>query len=175
MKAHAKSDGHIMASQAVLATQGGSIVQQLQKVGTQERMRNRAAIKSLIRCTYFLARQHIAHTTNFSKLVDLVVSCGGEDLKYFMEKTGRNAMYTFHVAVVEFFQALGTWVEESILKRLQQASHYSIMADECTDITTVEEMSVFCRWEEKGIPEEHFLEIVHLRQANAREYFLCSR
>ena len=46
MKAHAKSDGHIMASQAVLATQGGSIVQQLQKVGTQERMRNRAAILS---------------------------------------------------------------------------------------------------------------------------------
>ena len=28
-------------------------------------------------------------------------------------------------------------------------------------------MSVFCRWEEKGIPEEHFLEIIHLRQANA--------
>ena len=171
MKAHAKSDGHIMASQVVLATQGGSIVQQLQKVGTQERMRNRAAIKSLIRCTHFLARQHIAHTTNFSKLVDLVVSCGGEDLKYFMEKTGRNAMYTSHVAVVEFVQALGTWVEESILKRLQQASHYSIMADECTDITTVEEMSVFCRWEEKGIPEEHFLEIVHLRQANAESIF----
>ena len=49
-------------------------------------------------------------------------------------------MYTSHVAVVEFVQALGTWVEESILKRLQQASHYSIMADECTDITIVEEM-----------------------------------
>ena len=173
MKAHAKSDGHIMASQAVLATQGGSIVQQLQKVGTQERMRNRAAIKSLIRCTHFLARQHIAHTTNFSKLVDLVVSCGGEDLKYFMEKTGRNAMYTSHVAVVEIVQALGTWVEESILKRLQQASHYSIMADECTDITTVEEMSVFCHWEVKGIPGEHFLEIVHLRQANAESFFVA--
>ena len=168
MKVHAKSDGHIMASQAVLATQGRSIVQQLQKVGTQERMRNRAAIKSLIRCTHFLARQHIAHTINFSKLVDFVVSCGGEDLKYFMEKTGRNAMYTSHVAVVEFVQALGTWVEESIL---QQASHYSIMADECTDITTVEEMSVFCRWEEKGIPEEHFLEIIHFRQANAESIF----
>ena len=31
-------------------------------------------------------------------------------------------------------------------------------------------MSVFCRWEEKGIPEEHFLEI-HLRQANAESIY----
>ena len=48
-----------------------------------ERMKNQTAIKSLIRCTHFLAPQHIAHTTNFDKLVDLVASCGSEDLKYF--------------------------------------------------------------------------------------------
>ena len=161
MRDHAKSVIHIQASEAALPTQGRSIdiVQQLQKVGMQERMRNRAAVKSLIRCTHFLTRQHIAHTTNFSTLVDLVVSCGGEDLKYFMKKTGKNATYTSHIAVVEFVVALGTWVEEA----LQQASYYSIKADECTGISTVEEMSGFCRWEEKGIPEEHFLEIIHLR------------
>ena len=45
------------------------------------------------------------------------------------------------------------------------------MADECTDISTVEEMSVFCRWEEKGITEEHFLEIIHLCQANAESIY----
>ena len=173
MKAHAKSDVHIQASEAVLATQAGTIVQQLQKVETNERMRNRAAIKSLIRCTHFLTRQHIAHTTNFSTLVDLVVSCGSEHLKYFMEKMGKNAMYTSHTAVVEFVEALGTWVEESLLKRLQQTTYYSIMADECTDITTVEELSVFCRWEEKGKPEEHFLEIIHLRQANAESIYIA--
>ena len=44
-----------------------------------------------------------------------------------------------------------------------QASYYSIMTDECTDNSTEEEMSVFCRWEGKGIPEEHFLKIIHLR------------
>ena len=38
----------------------------------------------------------------------------------------------------------------------------SIMADECTDVATIEEMSMFCRWEEDGVPEEHFFEIVHL-------------
>ena len=173
LRDHAKSDIHIQASEAALSTQGGSvdIVQQLQKVGMQERMSNRAAVKSLIRCTHFLAHQHIAHTTNFSKLVDLVVSCDGEDLKYFMEKTRKNATYTSHIAIVEFVKALETWVEEALLKRLQQASYYSRMADECTDISTVEVMSVFCHWEENGIREEHFLEIIHLRQANTESIY----
>ena len=171
MKAHEKSLLHSQANQAALAAEGalqeGSIIQQLQKVDRQERVRNRAAIKSLIRCTHFLTRQHIPHTTNFDKLVDLVVACGGDDLKHFLENAGRNAMYTSHIAVVEFVEALSTWVEESLLKRLKKASYYSIMADECTDVTTVEELSVFCRWEEDGVPVEHFLDIVHLQQADA--------
>ena len=71
-----------------------SIVQQLQRIDKQERAKNRAAIKPLICCTHFLAHNHIAHTTNFDKLVDLEVSCGGEDLRYFLEKAGKNATYT---------------------------------------------------------------------------------
>ena len=39
-------------------------------------------------------------------------------------------------------EALGTWVEESLLKHIYQAPFYSIMADECTDVSTVEELSL---------------------------------
>ena len=56
----------------------GSIITQLQAISQSERQKNRRPIKSLICCTHFLARNHIAHTT---KLVDLVVACGGESLK----------------------------------------------------------------------------------------------
>lgn len=72
-------------------------------------MKNRAAIKSLIRCTHFLARQHIPHTTNFDKLVDLVVSCGGEDLKHFLENAGRNATYTSHRVAAVHRDILGSY------------------------------------------------------------------
>ena len=82
-------------------------------------MLNRKAIKAFIHCAHFLARQHIPHTTNFDKLVELVVFCGGEDLKNFLDRTGRNAVYTSHVAVVEFIEALRIWVEESLLKQLR--------------------------------------------------------
>ena len=63
---------------------------------------------------HFLAHQYISHTTNFDQQVELVASCGVEDLKNFLDRTGRNAVhvYTLHVAVAEFIEALGIWVEE---------------------------------------------------------------
>ena len=120
-------------------------------------MMNRAAVKLFFRCAHFLAQQHIPHTTIFEKLVELVVLYGGADLKSFLDRTGGNAVYTSHIAVVEFMEALGTCVGGVLLKRLHQASCFSIMADECTVVATLEEMSVFCCWEEEGSLEDHFL------------------
>ena len=74
----------------------------------------------------------------------------GEDLKIFLERTGRNAVCTSYVSVVEFMDALRTWVEEFLLKLLCQASCFSIMADECTDVSTIEDMFIYCR-----VAEEH--------------------
>ena len=102
----------------------GSIISQLQNVGEQQRLQNRKVIKALIRCTHVLAHQHIAHTTNFDKLVELVVSCGGETLQTFVVRAGGNTTYTSKIVVVEFVNALGTWVEESLLKRLHKSPFF---------------------------------------------------
>ena len=112
----------------------------------------------LLLCTHFLARQHIPHTTNFDKLVDLVVSCGGEDLKQFADKAGRNATYTSTNAVFDFIEATGIWVDEFQPKLLHKTPFLSLLADECTDITTIEELSVFCRWvQDEALVENFFL------------------
>ena len=175
MKAHAKSEVHILSCEAekaaARALQEGSIIQQLQQIGEQEKMKNRTAIKALICCTHFHARCHIPHITNFDQFVDLIVSCGAEDLRKFLERTGKNASYTSKIAVVEFIKAVGSWAEESLLKRLHQASCFSLMADECTDVTTVEELSIFCRWVEDAVPVEHFLEILPLKSADAKTIY----
>ena len=67
-------------------------------------------------------------------------------------------MYTSKMAVVEFVNVLGTWAEVSLLKHLHKAAFFSIMADECTDVTTIEELTICCRWVASGVPEEHFIE-----------------
>ena len=171
MRTHSKSVVHIQSCKASMlaerATRQGTVIQQLQHVADEDRVRNRKAIKAFIRCTHFLARQHIAHTTNFDKLVDLIIACGGQDIKIFLETAAKNASYTSKIVVVDFVNAIGTWVEESLLKRLCQAPFYTIMADECTDVTTIEELSIFCRWTEDGVPVEHFIEIVPMKRANA--------
>ena len=37
---------------------------------------------------------------------------------------------------------------------------FSITADECTDVITIEELTICCRWVESGVPEEHFIEML---------------
>ena len=98
--------------------EGSSIIQQLQIIGEQEKIKNRNVIKALLLCTHFLTRKHIPHTTNFDKLVDLVVSCGGEDPKQVADRAGRNATYT---STIDVFEAIGTWVDEFQLKLLHKA------------------------------------------------------
>ena len=44
------------------------------------------------------------------------------------------------------------------------------MADECTNVSTVE-LSVFCHWVEYGLAVEHFLGVVNLLQADAESIY----
>ena len=46
------------------------------------------------------------------------------------------------------------------------------MADECTDITAMEELSVFCCRDEEGTPVECFLDIEPLKEADAGSIYL---
>ena len=41
------------------------------------------------------------------------------------------------------------------------------MADESTDVATTEELSIYSRWVEAGVPVEHFLDIVPLKKTEA--------
>ena len=51
---------------------------------------------------------------------------------------------------------------------------FSLMGDECTDISTVEELSIYCRWVEHGVPVEHFLEILPLKRTNAETIYFAT-
>lgn len=63
------------------------------------------------------------------------------------------------------------WVEEFQLEQLHKAPFYSVMADECTDIATIEELSLFFRWAENGEPVEHFFDIIPLKKADAASIY----
>ena len=84
---------------------------------------------------------------------------------------GGNAMYTSKMAVVEFVNALEHGWKNLYSSGFIRLSFFSIMADECTDVTTLEELTICCRWVESGVPEEHFIEILSLKKANAESIY----
>ena len=55
--------------------------------------------------------------------------------------------------------------------RVSTQAAFSIMADECTDVTTIEELTICCHWVKSGVPEEHFIEILPLKKVNAESIY----
>ena len=54
----------------------------------------------------------------------------------------------------------------------KEAAFYSILADESTDIATIEELSICFRWvDSSGSSVEHFLELVRLSACDAASIF----
>ena len=66
-------------------------------------------------------------------------------------------------------EAIDTWLERRLLESLKSSSFFSIMADECKDISTQEELSICCRWLVNGCPEEHFLTVLRVKSTDAKE------
>ena len=93
------------------------------------------------------------------KLINLVISGAGKDLEEFVRRAAKNASCTSSAAITDFVRAIGIWVDELQVNQLLDAPFFRLMAEECTDIATVEELSLFfcCCWVENGSPVEHFM------------------
>ena len=175
MKAHASSETRMRYLEAELtAKKGGSSANQLKRIEEHQLIKNRNSIKYFLRCTHFPYKQHIPHTTNFDKLINIIVSCDGKDLEEFVHHAVKNASYTSSDAVTDFLEGTGIWVDESLVNRILDAQYFSLMADECTDIATIKEFSIVCHWEENGSPVEHFVEILPLKRCNAESTYILT-
>ena len=76
-------------------------------------------------------------------------------------------MLTSKFSAVMLLEALDTWLERKQSQSLRSSPYFSILADECQDISTHEELSICCRWIVDGYPEEHFLDILHIEDVDA--------
>ena len=88
-------------------------------------------------------------------------------LEEFVPQAAKNSSYTSSAAVTDFLKAIVIRVDESLVNRLLDAQYFSLIANECTDIATIEELSIFGRWEGNGSPFEHFIKILPLKRCNA--------
>ena len=96
------------------------------------------------------------------------MSCGARELQVFVENASRNAIYTSQGAMVGYRSTWNMGRGVCFKKGFKSA-----MVDECTAIMAVEDLSVFCRWEEDGTLVECFLDIVPLKKADGGSIYLA--
>ena len=122
----------------------------------------------------FLAKNGVAHTTNFSDIVQLVISCGTSDLQRFLhDEVCNNAKYISTTAVTDFMHTIAQWAEMGLLQSLKLTPYYTLMGDECTNVSSMEELSLCFRWLKDGKPVEHFLEVIHVTKTDAETITLA--
>ena len=59
-------------------------------------------------------------------------------------------------------EAINSWLDRKLIESIKSSPYFSVLADECVDISTTEELSICCRWIANGKPEEHFLTVLHI-------------
>ena len=64
-------------------------------------------------------------------------------------------------------EAIDTWLKRKLLKSLKSSPYFTVMADECQDISSQEELSICFRWLIDGCPEEHYLTTLHVKSTDA--------
>ena len=132
------------------------------------RQKNQDVLLKLLRSAYFLAKNRIPHTTVYPHLVNLQVANGDNLLEQHIKQNPSDAQYTSKFSVTLLIEAIDTWLERKALTSLMSSPFFSILAYECQDICTQEELSICCRWIVNGCLEEHFLSVLHVKSTDAK-------
>ena len=79
---HEQSDWHKVSVEASamtkMAKKHGGIVEQMHIASEDEKSKNRALMKKLVRSLYFLVKHRVPHTTTFQDLITLQIDNGNE-------------------------------------------------------------------------------------------------
>ena len=132
------------------------------KEAEERRAKNRNIVLKLLRSIYFLAKNRLPLTTTFDPLVQLQIANGDELLQQHVKERPQNAQYTSKFSAVMLLEAINSWLDRQLIESLKSSPYFSVLADECVDISTTEELSICCRWIVNRKLEEHFLTVLHL-------------
>ena len=157
---------------ALLGQKTGNVLDRIIVASDEEKRRNHEVIKTLIRSLYFLVKHRVPHTTTFNDLISLQADNGNEIKKQHLSTCPDNATYLSKATSADLIECIGHHIDSSLLGGLKASPFYSIMADESTDISSKEELSVCGRWIENGKAVEHFLGIVHAKEVTAKAQYL---
>lgn len=172
---HEKLDYHKTCMARLLAFKE-SCLNPLQNVSTmlseshdKKVAKNAQIVKSLLKCVCFCGRQGIAlrghredstapEDSNMGNFIELVKFRAENDevLNTYLKTAPKNALYTSKTIQNEMIEVIGTAIENQIIQEIKAAKFFTILADEVTDCSNLEQVSLVIRFvdAEKNIREE---------------------
>ncbi|CAH3044594.1 unnamed protein product [Porites lobata] len=131
------------------------IRQQLQNQRVQAIEENRAILKSITEVVVTMARQnislrgHVPEESNFNSLMALVAQ-HNSTLRHHLENARGNAKYTSPEIQNELLDLSAQQIVNNIVSDCKKAGCYAFIADESTDVSVKEQISVLCTFCAKG-------------------------
>lgn len=142
---------------AVMEKNQQSIKSQLSAAYDNQVQLNTRALLSIIDCIQFLVKQGLGlrgsnwdkgakkEDGNFTSLLDFV-SKYSADLKSHLHSSPKNARYLSPKIQNEFITINGDLIRKSIVDECNASLYWSVMADETTDVSTTEQVSICVRY-----------------------------
>lgn len=161
-----------------------SIDLQLDKARKVEIEQNRRILSSIVETIILIGRQEIAYRGhrdsgpisleppiandgNFRSLLRFRMSAGDDALKKHLQAPSLNKLYTSPQIQNELIEICGSIILEKIVSKVNEAKSFTILADETTDISGVEQFSLCARYvemsNERAILREDFLRFVPVK------------
>ena len=150
-KKHQASDCHREATEAlvILPVQVGDVGELLSREHQEEKATNRRMLLKILQSIRFLARQGMPlrsgggdSESNLMQLLQLqCVEC--PELGVWLSK--KTNKYTSHDIQNECLKIMALQILKKVCKNIQDSGCYSIMADECTDISNQEQFTICIR------------------------------
>ena len=149
---HQACDCHHEANEAiiVLPKQILDVGEILSEENKAEKAMNRKAFLTILQNLAFLARQGLPlrggqgdMESNFTQLLYLRSNDYPDILDWMKKKTDK---YTCHDIQNECLQIMALNIVRQLSRDIRSSSCYTIMADECTDISNHEQFTICIRW-----------------------------
>ena len=146
-----------------------NVATMLNKAHEEQVSRNAQVIKSLLKCVSFCGKQGLSfrgHRDVFTALdaskmgnfIELVRFRAENDdvLHTYLETSPMNALYTSKTIQNETIDVNGSAIEDQIIDEIQAAKFFTILADEVTSCSNLEQVSIVIRFvdDDKNIRED---------------------
>lgn len=101
---------------------------------------------------------------NFRRLLRYRIESGDTELREQIVSAPRNACYTYGDIQNQLISGVGAEIKEKIINRVKESGFYTIMADETTDISSTEQLSVCLRYyhKESNTIKEDFISFIEV-------------